>query len=336
MHVNRLKENMNFKNYKELCKFLGINVLSGNSKQAQFTELARHCLYEKVGHQILIKEIYPSPISESASRGRKAVYSEILQSLVMDFLISLNLSETCMTRNSLLIKVGMVNESYVYDEKNIKQLHKELDFPQEIIFDFFNTTTKVFKNALEGVFKSLEHKGYIHFGTALMLAYRVNDNANNLYREATPQEVYNIRNLEKHVLNQFDYTSLKELNFSRSRSVKFSKHLIQLFNEQYAQQGEEIRFYYSAHRIIINEQINNEQRVQFLIKDPNEKEQLQKQLIQSLKEQLLKNATKRHVQALESNKTDFVTKARCSIQYIPAHKQLIARLINRTEGATKI
>lgn len=333
MNVGNLKENMTFKNYKALCDFLEIEIMGGNSKQAQLTELARHCRYEKVGHRILIKEVYAAPISEAASRGRKGIYSDILQSLIMDFLVSQNLSEICMSRNSLLIKVGMMNENSAYDDKRIKQLQMIMNFPEEILFDFFNTTNKVFKNSLDGALNGLRHKGYIHFDTALMFAYRIDSATNLLYREATSLEICKMHKLEKLVLDQFGYESMKEVNFSKPRSIKFSKRLIQVFNEQYAKHGEEIRFCYSAHRIRINDQMDKEQLLQFLIKEPAQKVQLQKQLIQSLNEQLLKNAIKRNLQAMESDKTDFITKARRSIQYIPAHKQLIARMIENTEWA---
>lgn len=117
MKIENLKENMVFKNYKELCVFLGIKIAGGNSKQAQLNELARHCSLEREGHSFRIKEVYAAPIKDKASKGRKGFYSELLQALVMDYLVTRNISEICTTRNNLLCKVEMMQENFIYDEK---------------------------------------------------------------------------------------------------------------------------------------------------------------------------------------------------------------------------
>ena len=333
MNINQLKKNMSFKNYRALCDFLGISVLAGNSKQAQFNELARHCHLVKVGHHIFVEEVYDSPI-ENVGRGRKGVYNEILQQLIMDFFVGQSLSEICITRNTILCKIGMMNEQFVYDEKKISHVENETNIPREILFDFFNTTNKVFKSAFEVVLKNLSQKGLIHYNTTLMLAYHSNSNINHMYREATSEEVANIKALETLALKHFGYASMKEVNFSKPRSKKFTKLVIQLYNERHSTQQEEIQFCYSAHKILLNKQLTEKQLLNFLL-DSKKKESLQDELNRTLSNQLCKNAIKRHQQALESDMSDFITQIRRSERYVPYFEELITRLIVGSGTSTK-
>lgn len=337
MQVWRLKENMAFKNYKELCAFLGVKVAAGNSKQAQLAEIARHCRLGKMGHQIHIKEVYHSPIKEKTSRGRKGIYSELLQALIMDFLVVQNISEICTTRNSILDKIGAVNKNFIYDEKKTKLLIKQMDIPEEIFYDFFNTTDKIFKSAFEIALKNLMKKELIHYDIVLMLAYQADLNSKLSYREATLQEINDIQTVEQQVLQQFGYKTKRELNYNKARSKKFTKQVIHLYNERYRKPELTLQFCYSAHKINVNEHLEEECLLFFMIQDTNQRELTQTQLNQLLCEQLYKNAEKRHQQALlELNKTDFITQARRSTRYVADSEQLIKRLIVRTTSDTEM
>lgn len=330
MRIGNLKENMFFKNYKELCGFLGIKVVGGNSKQAQLNEIARHCCLEKEGHSFRIKEVYATPIKEKASKGRKGYYNELLQALVMDFLIRQNISEICLTRNNLLCKIEVMQEHFVYDEKKLKLLQKEMSIPEGVLYDFFNTTNKTFKNALELVLKKLMQKELIDYETTIIFAYQMESISKLLYREATPQELHDIKKVEQQVREQFGYSSMKDITFSKSRSKKFSAQVTRLYSEQHVSSEWKIQFIYSAYKINVN-QLEEEKRLTYVIQDVTEKESLQYQLNQLLCEQLLKNAEKRHQEALESDKTDFITKTRCSEKYVAEHEELITRLIKQKE-----
>lgn len=50
-----------FKNYKEMCKVLGWQVVTSNSKKAQFKDLDCYCKYEKQGQKIIILEVFNEP-----------------------------------------------------------------------------------------------------------------------------------------------------------------------------------------------------------------------------------------------------------------------------------
>lgn len=70
MNISKLEVGKEFKNYKVLCEELEIKAQSGSVKKAQFKEIARYCNYEKVGHKIIIKKVYATPLPKIDMRGK--------------------------------------------------------------------------------------------------------------------------------------------------------------------------------------------------------------------------------------------------------------------------
>ena len=70
MRIHKLKKGMIIKNYKELCKILEIEEKEGNSKKAQFKEMARFFRHKKIGHKFKIMEIYKEPLPVIDGRGK--------------------------------------------------------------------------------------------------------------------------------------------------------------------------------------------------------------------------------------------------------------------------
>ena len=71
MRIDKLKKGMIIKNYKELCKLLEIEEKEGNSKNAQFKEMARFFRHKKIGYKLKIMEIYKEPLPpEGYGRGK--------------------------------------------------------------------------------------------------------------------------------------------------------------------------------------------------------------------------------------------------------------------------
>lgn len=71
MNVENLEVGQIFKNYKEMCEVLGLEVSTSNSKKAQFKELDRHCKFKKDGHKIYIEEVYSKPTPKVETRGNR-------------------------------------------------------------------------------------------------------------------------------------------------------------------------------------------------------------------------------------------------------------------------
>lgn len=70
MNISKLYKGQIIKNYKHLCETLEIEIKDGtNSKNAQFKELARYVDFERIGHKIIINDIYKIPLPKIEKRG---------------------------------------------------------------------------------------------------------------------------------------------------------------------------------------------------------------------------------------------------------------------------
>ena len=61
MKINKLYEGQEIKNYKQLCKLLGWEVSSGNTKIYQLKDLGRYCEWHKDGFKFIIDEMFDVP-----------------------------------------------------------------------------------------------------------------------------------------------------------------------------------------------------------------------------------------------------------------------------------
>ena len=61
MKIENLHEGQVFKNYKELCAALGLEVVGGNQKKSQIKDIKRYCSFSRDGYKYIIDEIYDVP-----------------------------------------------------------------------------------------------------------------------------------------------------------------------------------------------------------------------------------------------------------------------------------
>lgn len=62
---NKLSKDMEFNNYRVLCKFLEEDIKSGNGRIGQLKEWERHFNFTKSGNKIIILEVYDIPIKKN-------------------------------------------------------------------------------------------------------------------------------------------------------------------------------------------------------------------------------------------------------------------------------
>ena len=107
-----------FKNYKELCEFMGWRVATGNTKIAQLKELNTICKWHKDGNKIVIDEVYSKSIDKVDNRvnnkgtGKKSIYYQDFEILMMILLEKAPSEYLEFTITQLMQMVGMVNEDY--------------------------------------------------------------------------------------------------------------------------------------------------------------------------------------------------------------------------------
>lgn len=83
---NKLKEGQVFKNYKELCNYLGWNITDGKSKIKQIENLRYLCRFERVGHKYVIVKILNDKLPEKQPRiSNHAKYVQPFEVLIKNF-----------------------------------------------------------------------------------------------------------------------------------------------------------------------------------------------------------------------------------------------------------
>ena len=66
LRIENLTEGQVIKNYRELCRVLGIEAKSGNTKKGQIKDLECRVKYYKQGNGFIITKIYEHPLEKMA------------------------------------------------------------------------------------------------------------------------------------------------------------------------------------------------------------------------------------------------------------------------------
>ena len=340
MKIENLQENMVIKNYKELCSLLEIKVYRGDSKLAQLKELATHVRYEKQGHKFIIKEIY----KEQKVKEDKRVggYSE-MRTLILRLLdISNQNNNIVLPTNVLLRKLSMVNDNYAIARRSQKELGELLDMKQEYIADFYSSTHKNLKRALETNLNKLQRERLIFWSNTIMVCknkigdikknelgeFEVDEDGKLIcdikqeFRVATQQEKEIILSTEKQVLTKYGFSEIGDI-YKHCKSDSFYKEVYKRVKKSC-----NINFYFLGYDItFIKENVEEE------LKKIDDSNSLNNQMNQVVKERIKNNAITRVGKAkdkkvaLGRDKDPKVT-LRASEQYIENMNILIDTVIS--------
>jgi hypothetical protein len=166
MNINNISEGQIFKNYKELCLELGVEIkTSTNSKNALYKELTRYCKYNKVGHKIVIEEIYNRPLPKIDNN---SIYGNLIQLLISDLLAQCN-GHVSISRSKLMLALGIVNSNYSECRELVQKLSVYTGIDEKVIYDFYNTSTSSFKGVIDTALKSLMDKRVIMFNKIIKI-----------------------------------------------------------------------------------------------------------------------------------------------------------------------
>ncbi|UOE57296.1 hypothetical protein [Cytobacillus oceanisediminis] len=293
MKVELLKSGQTFKNYKELCLELGMEIKkSTNSKNAQYKELARYCDYSKVGHQITINEVFSEQKPKIDNRkNNNSVYRGLVEFLVCDYLAQYE-GNICPSRNELMLRIGMINVNYGFCSQNVAKLSayfestKKRTMDEKLIYDFYNKNNGNFKGIVESALDSLMDKRVIRYSKVR----KVHLNNEYLNRVADPEEEYIIDDTEKEVLIELGYESMFLVRQSKDW-LKFKTKVSNLLSER-----THIKYYYNAYNIRVSDKYIEDERDKLLelLLDDSRREQLKSELNETIINRIIEKAQKRH------------------------------------------
>lgn len=319
MEINKLYKGQTFKNYKELCFELGMEIKSStNSRNAQLKELERYCCFNKIGHKFTIEEVYETPKNKIDNRGGNynTIYGDVIQILIVDLLAQCK-GHISISRSKLMNTIGMINDNYSEGRETVPQLSKYIEMDEKFIYDFYNTSTSNFRSTIETALKNLMDKRVIMYNTVI----KISEKGSYHTRTAKENELDLIMNIEKKTLEEMGYEQISAVRVSKHWK-KFKQIVSDLLHEQ-----SEIDFYYTAYDITINENYIDEERNKLvdLLLAKVKRQDSKTELNQTVYKNILSNAQKRHEKGFTSGK---MAKTRLNNNYVENIKQLSDLLID--------
>jgi hypothetical protein len=295
LKIEKLKAGQTFKNYKELCELLEMEVKKGNSKKAHLSELSCYCNYSSVGHQIIIDEVFKEKREKVENRGksegsRRKIYGNAIQLLIADLLAQCE-GHVSISRSRLMLRIGMTNSNYSECGESVKKLSKYTKVDEKVIYDFYNTSNSNFKNTVESALNSLMDKRVIMYSTVT----KVCEKGEYSTRTADQDEIDIIMDFEKDTLEKLGYKQMSTVRVSKDWK-KFRSEVQKLLHE-----FSNIEYYYTAYDINVNEKYIEQERnelAELLLEEVKRKEH-KDELNSTVYENLITNAKKRRDKELD-------------------------------------
>lgn len=273
MQIDKLKQGMEFKNYKALCEFLGVKPKTGKAKQLQMLDLERFVELHKIGNKIIVDEVLTMPAEKNDKRkdpkkiSNNSTYSKDIQSLIVSLLAGTEGHAVYLPVNRMLRVLDMVNCNYSEAKKAIPKLSEITQVPEAYCYDFFNNNNIQLKKKIETALKGLANRALVSYKQSISVCVlvsdieftstgdiKVNPKSKNEcvgayhreHREATELEEKMILRAKEEVLEEFKCSTLQYV-FLTGRWAEFQKKVNALLLER-----ANIEYYYDCYKIIYN------------------------------------------------------------------------------------
>jgi hypothetical protein len=221
MNLEKLQVGQTFKNYKELCKTLGIEEKKARSKNFQIKELQRHFQFSRNGQSITIEKIYPHALKkvDNSYFGKNQKYVKDLAVALLNYLSARSKKETnseFVTNLMLFEMSGMINSQYrptKYQMENFLESHPLLE--KSDVDVFLERTGIKMRKVLKTTLEILRTKLWINYRPAHLFVnkfFLLKNTDVIKSRPATDEEETTITNIKKEVA--------KEMGFEREDYVE--------------------------------------------------------------------------------------------------------------------
>lgn len=289
---------MILKNYKELCKVLEVEPLSGNSKKAQMNWFSQHFTLERKGYSFIVREIVATDIKPKPTRGganNNIEYKENMERLILDILAqNNNRGKIFLSKNKFFYALEMVNVNYLDTYKKIDKWSKHLDIDEYTMQEWMDTTGGVLERSVESALTSLRNKALIIWSKEMTVCkleeiessfivvpkttkdkygeentkYTTQRKAVPVTREATDEEKKQVLKTEKEILNELECIDKREVvqkGMWHEFKAKVENKLINKYK---------IKHYFQSYKILSNpEHIQAEFRRRYLLDSDTRKEE---------------------------------------------------------------
>lgn len=253
-----------FKNYKELCSFMGWKIQTGKAKKLQFQEFERICKHHKEGNKIVVDEVYQVAIAKpedgrinNKGNGKKSIYYQDFEILMLHLLENAPNDYLDFTITQLMQIVGMVNKDYCKYKYSQRLLAEETQISTEEINQFYEVHQKLLSQGARTCLNNLKKAYLIHLNEITMIrafdivsASSEGKKAKRKYfdRVATKEEIKKILIEKRCLMESMGCKNMNEI-YKKNLNLKFHRELRTILEDKY-----NISFDYTSYRAVLNKE----------------------------------------------------------------------------------
>ena len=177
LDTNTLKTKQIFKNYKELCAFLGEEPKTANSKKAQLKEWERYFSFIKEGQKIIITEIFDVPkekvtkYTSNNNKNVKPMMDYLMSEFNTDYIDKYFTISNWSTLVLHLLNKEVCDKTY-RDEEELLLFCEENKITDPKFFRIYVGTIKfITKNLITTAFRGLQKRGFLEYEDGYKFRY---------------------------------------------------------------------------------------------------------------------------------------------------------------------
>lgn len=202
LDTNTLKINDTFKNYKELCAYLGEEPKKANSKVAQIKEWERYFSFRKEGQKIIITEVFDTPQEKIDNRGGnnnknvKPMMDYLMAEFDTKYVNKYHTISNWSTTILHLMDKTACDKTYRDDDELYEYCGQKKLLDPILYREYVSTVKIITKNLITTAFRGLQKKGCIKYDEGYTFRYEgekhpdmVSTNLLNDYIDSMEREI---------------------------------------------------------------------------------------------------------------------------------------------------
>lgn len=213
-----LNKNQVFKNYKELCVYLGEEPKTSNSKKAQLKEWERYFSFRKEGQKIIITEIFDVPKEKVDNRANNYSRNNKNVKPMMDYLMSefnpKYVNQYCTISNWSTMILHLLNKemcdvTYQNEDEVLKYCEDKQISDVRLFKEYVGSVKFITKNLITTAFRVLQRQGYITFNQGYKFRYENKGHTNCVSTDVLNDYIDQMEREICDILLEEDYSDTK-------------------------------------------------------------------------------------------------------------------------------
>lgn len=216
-----------FKNYKELCSFMGWKSTGGDYKKARLRELETLCKYHNEGYKFIIDEVHQQRLLKEDKRREKAIYVNPIKGILFYALKDFK-GELYFSINQFTKLLEMFNNQYyeLQGSTDYEEASLEMGIDINTLKGFKIGSKREAQRIIDRALRSMKGQRIIDYVQGRVVV--TNDNN---YRLATPEERKIIQRIEEEELKKLNCYNMASLKFKNLES-KFYHRIRETFDNE--------------------------------------------------------------------------------------------------------